>query len=91
MEGGRQLGFEFISRDRTTITIRMLGDEVRYLARIAVLTLKYVHACTAGVQGRSMHCWTLPHPLHVREAACKADAVACQDEFLVTAIMHCKP
>ena len=30
MEGGRQLGFEFIARDRTSITIRMLGDEVSY-------------------------------------------------------------
>ena len=28
MEGGRQLGFEFVARDRTTITINMLGDEV---------------------------------------------------------------
>ena len=28
MEGGRQLGFEFVARDRTTITVSMLGDEV---------------------------------------------------------------
>ncbi len=30
VEGGRQLGFEFLARDRTSITIRMLGDEVSY-------------------------------------------------------------
>lgn len=29
VDGGRQLGFEFVARDRTSITIRMLGDEVR--------------------------------------------------------------
>lgn len=28
VEGGRQLGFEFVARDRTTITVRVLGDEV---------------------------------------------------------------
>jgi hypothetical protein len=28
VEGGRQLGFEFVSRNRTTITVKMLGDEV---------------------------------------------------------------
>ena len=28
VEGGRQLGFEFVARDRTTITVNMLGDEV---------------------------------------------------------------
>ena len=55
MEGGRQLGFEFISRDRTTITIRMLGDEVSLSAQAAALTTKYLHAQTAAVQGCIMY------------------------------------
>lgn len=28
MEGGRLLGFEFVSRDRTSLTVRMHGHEV---------------------------------------------------------------
>ena len=63
MEGGRQLGFEFISRDRTTITIRMLGDEVSLSAQAAVLTIKYPHARTAIVQECSLVCWTCLHLL----------------------------
>ena len=53
VEGGRQLGFEFISRDRTTITIRMLGDEVSLSAQAAALTTKYLQ--TAAVQGCIMY------------------------------------
>ena len=56
VEGGRQLGFEFISRDRTTITIRMLGDEVSLSAQTTALTTGYLHAQTAAVQGCSMQC-----------------------------------
>ncbi len=39
VEGGRQLGFEFVARDRTSITIRMLGDEVSISSLLG-------HACT---------------------------------------------
>ena len=56
VEGGRQLGFEFISRDRTTITIRMLGDEVSLSAQTTALTTGYLHAQTAAVQVSSMQC-----------------------------------
>ncbi len=49
MEGGRQLGFEFVARNRTSITVRVLGDEV------IINLLSWVMPCSRHRMGSHSH------------------------------------
>ena len=92
VEGGRQLGYEFVARDRTSITIRMLGEEVSISPTLGpslyrAMRLALLHQVPWLHVGRVVRLWLacwppLGRPLHVGCFAVKGGIRVCQQRCL---------